>query len=79
MINDVSNELPTTSWNTVEFKGASVTIPRESRYYFGNGWYGKDAPSTATPEWGREMLQTMADYIVDFIEVFERAPLPQAH
>lgn len=79
MINDVSDELPTVSWSTVQFKGASVTIPRESRYYFGNGWYGKDEPSTATPEWGREMLQAMADYMVDFIEAFERAPLPEAH
>ena len=79
MLNDVSEELPTTSWNTVTFKGASVTIPRESRNYFGNGWYGHDAPDTATPEWGREMLQMMADYIADFVEAFERAPLPEAH
>lgn len=79
IINDVSEELPSVSWSTVEFKGASVVIPRESRYYFGNGWYGKDAPTMATPEWGREMLQTMADYIAEFIEVFERAPLPEAH
>ncbi len=76
MINDVSDELPTVSWSTVRFNGASVTIPRESRFYFGNGWYGADAPSTATPEWGREMLQTMADYMVEFIAAFERAPLP---
>ena len=44
-----------------------------------NGWYGHDAPDTATPEWGREMLQMMADYIADFVEAFERAPLPEAH
>ena len=79
MINDVSDELPTVSWSTVRFNGASVTIPRESRYYFGNGWYGADLPSTATPEWGREMLQTMADYMVEFIDAFERAPLPEEH
>ena len=77
MINDVSGELPTTGWNTVSFKGASVLIPRESMRYFGNGWYGTDSPALATPEWGRKMLQTMADYIAEFIPVFERAPLPK--
>ncbi len=77
MINDVSESMPTTGWGSVKFKGATVTFPRESQNYFGNGWYGTDEPGLATEEWGREMLQTMADYIVDFIAELEKLPLPQ--
>ena len=77
MIDDIAPSMPTTSWNTVNFKGASVSIPRESMHYFGNGWYGNDEPPKATVEWGREMLQVMADYTADFVEEFEKIDLPQ--
>lgn len=77
MIDDVSPDMPTTSWHSVKYKGATVVFPRESRNYFGNGWYGPDEPARATVEWGREMLQTMADYIADFVEDFEKIALPQ--
>lgn len=33
-------------------------------------------PHLATEEWGKEMLQTMADYIADFIEEYEKIDLP---
>lgn len=75
-IDDVAPNMRTTGWTTVEYKGATVTFPRESKHYHGNGWYGTDAPYLATEEWGREMLQTMADYIVDFVDEFEKIPLP---
>ena len=35
-----------------------------------------DEPHLATEEWGKEMLQTMADYIADFIEEYEKIDLP---
>ncbi len=76
MMDDVSPEMPTIGWGSVRFRGATVNFPRESRHYFGNGWYGPDAPHLATPEWGQEMLQTMADYIVEFLQVLEGVPLP---
>lgn len=76
-INDVSDTMPTTGWTTVQYKGATITLPRESKHYHGNGWYGTDAPYLATEEWGREMLQTMADYMVDFLKEFESVPLPE--
>lgn len=37
---------------------------------------GTDEPHLATEEWGKEMLQTMADYIADFIETYEKIDLP---
>ena len=77
LIDDVSPDMPTIGWNTVNFKGATVTIPREYANYSANGWYGTDEPHLATEEWGHEMLQTMADYIVDFAEAFEKIDLPE--
>ncbi len=74
--NDLGDELPSTSWNACCFKGGMVTIPRPIRDITDNGWLahgmGNDEPSKATEEWGREMLDTMADYVVDFISAFEK-------
>ena len=35
-------------------------------------------PETATEEWGRKMLQTTADYIVDFMEEFKKVDIAKA-
>lgn len=77
LVDDVAPSMPTTGWNSVVFKGATVNIPREYNNYCQNGWYGTDEPHLATPEWGREMLQLMADYIADFIIEFDKIDLPK--
>lgn len=78
--NDVSDELPSSSWTAVNFQGANVTIPRRVTSITDNGWLahgmGTDEPTKATREWGLEMLDTMADYLKDFIGALERAKLP---
>lgn len=79
--NDISDELPSTSWTGVSFQGGLVTIPRPMHRITDNGWdahgMGIDPPTKATEEWGREMLDAMADYIRDFIQALERASLPE--
>ena len=79
--NDVSEELPSGPWTNVLFKGVGVTIPREIKDITDNGWlvhnFKNDEPTRATKEWGDEMLNTVADYIAEFGEVFGRAPLPE--
>lgn len=76
--NDIDESMPTTGWDKVAFKGASVVIPRPAMRYNKNGWLGSDKPEKATPEWGREMVETMADYVADFVEAFEKVALPAA-
>lgn len=76
LLDDLSPLLKTTGWDRVEYKGASITIPRPTKLYNPNGWYGEDEPYKATEEWGREMVQTMADYIADFVKDFEDVALP---
>ena len=79
--NDVSDEIPSGAWTSVIYKGVSVQIPREIKDITGNGWlahgFKNDAPPKATPEWGREMVEKVADYIADFGAAFGRAPLPE--
>jgi creatinine amidohydrolase len=74
-LKDVSPGLKATGFYTAEFKGVQVTIPRATPRVTDNGWIGPDHPNTATPEWGRKMLQTMADYLVDFAAEFEKVKL----
>ena len=59
----------------VEYKGVTVEIPRKTTHVTDNGWIGPDHPSTATEEWGKEMLETTANYIVDFMEEFKKVKL----
>lgn len=79
--NDISSELPSGAWTAVDFKGGSVTIPRPINRITDNGWLahgmGSDEPTKATPEWGRAMLDTVADYTCDFIKALERSKLPE--
>ena len=80
--NDISEELPSGAWTNVMFKNVAVTIPREIHQITDNGWlahaFKNDAPTRATPQWGSEMLNAVADYIVEFSGAFSRAPLPKS-
>lgn len=71
----LSDNLKATGFRSVEFKGVSVEIPRSVTHITDSGWIGPDHPNTATEEWGREMLQASADYIVDFMEEFKKVKL----
>ena len=71
----LSKELVSTGFRSVSYKGVSILIPRTSRKVVENGWFGIDHPKEATVQWGKEMLQTAADYIVDFLGEFENLTL----
>ena len=79
--NDLGEELPGNGWTGVTFRGASITVPRPIHAITDNGWLthgmGFDPPTKATPEWGKEMLDTMADYVAAFAETFSRVKLPE--
>ena len=72
---DLNENLKATGFRSVEYKGVSIEIIRSTPKVTDSGWIGPDHPNTATPEWGREMLQKTADYIVDFLEEFKKVPL----
>jgi len=75
VLKNVSDELVATGFSSVVYKGVQIDIPRVTPTVTDNGWIGADHPNTATEEWGRKMLQTTADYIVDFLGAFERVEL----
>ena len=78
--NDLGDDLPYGAWANIVYKGVSVTVPRQIRDITDNGWlvhaFHGDVPTRATAEWGREMLEATADYIVDFGGVFGKTKLP---
>ena len=75
VLKNVSDELVATGFSSVVYKGVSVDIPRVTPTVTDNGWIGPDHPNTATQAWGEKMLQTSADYIVDFLGAFDRVKL----
>lgn len=72
---DLSDEIKATGFRSVRYKGVSVEVIRSTPRVTGSGWIGPDHPNTATEEWGQKMLQTVADYIVDFLEAFKKVEI----
>ena len=60
---------------TVDFEGISIPVVRSTEKFSQAGWYGKDHPKTATPEWGQEMLKATTDNFIRFIRNFEKVQL----
>jgi creatinine amidohydrolase len=67
-LKNISDNLVATGFRTIRFKGVEFEVLRNTPNVTENGWIGPDHPNTATVEWGKEMLQTTANYIVDLIE-----------
>lgn len=72
---DVNENIVATGFRSVKFKGVEISILRNTHNVTDNGWIGNDHPSTATKEWGTEMIRETAEYIVDFIEEFKKVKL----
>ena len=68
---DVSEDITSTGLKTVKYKNVEVIMPRNVADVSDNGWIGSDHPNTATKEWGNDMLNTISDYIVEFIKAFK--------
>ncbi|MCC8080048.1 MAG: creatininase family protein [Oscillospiraceae bacterium] len=76
LMNDAGDSMPTNGFDFVRFKGVNVELPRDVHHYAANGWIGADHPKHASQEWGQEMLSATADYIAEFLDEFEKIPLP---
>ena len=71
----ISESLPADSLSTVKFKGISIPVPRSVDKVTAPGWYGADSPEGASVKWGKEMLETVSNFIADFIAEFEKAEI----
>ena len=78
--NDLGENLPYGAWTNINYKGVSISVPREIKDITDNGWlvhsFKGDLPTRATEEMGKEMLNAVTDLIMDFAAEFESAPLP---
>ena len=79
--NDLGEKLPYGAWTNIDYKGVSISVPREIRDITDNGWlvhsFKGDLPTRATQEWGREMLNAVSDCIAEFAVDFENCGLPK--
>lgn len=75
---DLTENITRTSFKNVVYKGVPIVVCRKVDRFTDNGWVGEDHPSKATEAWGKEMLQTTADYIVDLLEELKKVPLDAA-
>lgn len=71
----VAPQIQAVTLKNAQFKGVQIPVPRDARSICRNGWVGPDDVHAATAEWGEKMLTTIADYIAEFIEAFQDAPL----
>ena len=74
-IKDLTGNLKTTGFGTIDFRGFNIITRRRVRSITDNGWIGTDHPNTASKEWGEKMLKACADYALDFIEEFKKVEL----
>lgn len=73
----LSKNIKAAGLRKAEFKGVSFSMPKRSIKMTNNGWVGNDHPRLATKEWGEEMLASVVDYIVEFIEEFKTIELEE--
>lgn len=74
-LKELSPELPFSGMATVRFKGLDIPVRRFTTDITDNGWVGPDHPKNATAQWGHQMLEATANYIVEFIEAFKKVAL----
>lgn len=72
---DLSSDLTYSGGNNVLCNGINVQVPRLVDKFAPSGWFGSDHIKTASKEWGEEMLKATADFLVDFIQKFEKVEL----
>ncbi|MFA6774866.1 MAG: creatininase family protein [Sphaerochaetaceae bacterium] len=70
-ISSIGDGFTASGLHTQRMDGVDVVIPRRVAGTTENGWWGPDEPSTATKQWGDEMLEAVATYVVRFIERFK--------
>lgn len=71
--------LESTYGNAITFKGATVKIIRQTAAFSKTGTFGGggDTCAKANAEWGREIFEGTAAYLIDFMAEFLKAPLPE--
>lgn len=71
-LNQFTPQLTASNAQTVNFKGVDIPVPRSNRLSSDNGWFGKDHPKYATYEWGKEMVEATADFLVEYMKEFQK-------
>ena len=76
LIDDLGENMPSSGFKGIRYKGVEIPVLRDVTRFSHNGWIGPDHPKNATQKWGNEMLASVCDYIVDFMDEFNNVELP---
>ena len=72
ILKKVTDTLIASNAQTVNFKGVDIPVPRSNRLSSDNGWFGPDHPKYATYEWGKEMVEATAAFLLEYMEEFQK-------
>ena len=75
----LSENITTTGFKTVQFKGVTLTMPQPIAAICDNGWTGPDQPATASASWGEAMLEAISQLLIQLIDELKHIPLGEAH
>ena len=75
----LSENITTTGFKTVQFKGVTLTMPQPIAAICDNGWTGPDHPAAASASWGETMLEAISQLLVQLIDELKHIPLGEAH
>ena len=71
----VHPDMPAYNLGQVMFEGCHIFFPRDVKSHYPAGWSGADLPKTASKQWGEDMLQAVADYVVDLTKAMSEIQL----
>ena len=71
-LNQFTPQLTASNAQTVIFKGVDIQVPRSNRLSSDNGWFGMDHLIYATYEWGKELVEATADFLVEYMKEFQK-------
>lgn len=69
--NNPSENLDATTIQSVNFKGGSVRIVRDTKEIAPSGWFGPLDPKESSKEFGEEALKLAKEFIKDFVEEYK--------
>lgn len=71
-LQDLTQNIKTTSYAGVTYKGIDVIVSRNIKNVTDNGWIGNDHPKLSSNKMGMEMLEATSSYFLDFITEFSK-------
>lgn len=71
----VHQDLPAFNLSSVSLNGIHFYLPRDVKTHYPQGWSGADLVKDANAQWGKDMLDATADFVVELAKKLEEIKL----